>query len=137
MATIVDTSILYALVDAADAAHERARAALERETEAIVVPQVTLPEIGYLIGSRLGPRAEVDFVRHLATSDWRLEPLTAADLDRAVDLMDRYADARLGIVDASIVAIAERLGVVRVHTLDHRHFGSIRPTHVQAFTLLP
>jgi uncharacterized protein len=137
VAAIVDTSILYALVDAADAAHARARGALERETEAIVVPQVTLPEVGYLIGSRLGNRAEVEFVRHLSASDWRLEPLTDADLERAIELMDRYADARLGIVDASMVAIAERLGVERIHTLDHRHFGSVRPGHVEAFTLLP
>jgi predicted nucleic acid-binding protein len=137
VAAIVDTSILYALVDAADASHTRARVALERETEAIVVPQVTLPEIGYLTGSRLGARAEAEFVRHLAASDWRLEPVTDADLERAVELMDRYADARLGVVDASIVAIAERLGVERIHTLDHRHFGSIRPAHVEAFTLLP
>ena len=75
-----------------------------------MVPQVTLPEVGYLIGSRLGSRAEADFARHLAASDWRL-PLTDADLHRVVELLDRYADARLGIVDASIVAIAERLGV--------------------------
>ncbi len=137
MAVIVDTSVLYALVDAADAAHARARDALEREAEAIVVPQVTLPEVGYLIGSRLGSRAEADFARHLAASDWRLEPLTDADLGRTVELLDRYADARLGIVDASIVAIAERLGVRRIHTLDHRHFGSIRPAHLEAFELKP
>lgn len=137
MAVVVDTSVLYALVDAADSAHARARDAVARETEAIVVPQVTLPEVGYLIGSRLGPRAEADFVRHLAASDWRLEPLTDADLARTVELMDRYADAQLGTVDASIVAIAERLGVRRIHTLDHRHFGLVRPRHVEAFTLQP
>jgi predicted nucleic acid-binding protein len=137
VAVIVDTSVLYALVDAADAAHARARHALERETEAIIVPQVTLPEVSYLIGSRLGPRAEADFTRHLAASDWRLEPLTDADLGRVVELLDRYADARLGMVDASIVATAERLGVRRLYTLDRRHFGPIRPAHAAAFELLP
>lgn len=137
MAVIVDTSVLYALVDAADAAHVRARDALRRETEAIIVPQATMPEVGYLIGSRLGPRAEANFARHLAASDWRVEPLADPDLRRTVEILDRYADARLGIVDASIVAIAERLGVRRLYTLDNRHFGSIRPAHLESFELLP
>ncbi len=137
MAVIVDTSVLYALVDGADDAHAAARAALEHEPEAIVVPQATLPEAGYLIGSRLGARPEADFIRRLAASDWRVEPLTDADLGRTVELMDRYADARLGFVDASIAAMAERLGVTRLYTLDRRHFGVVRPGHVEAFQVRP
>jgi predicted nucleic acid-binding protein len=76
-------------------------------------------------------------VRLLSDSDWRLEPLTDADLPRAADLMQSYADARIGFVDASIIATAERLGVARVYTLDRRHFGLVRPRHVDSFTLLP
>lgn len=43
----------------------------------------------------------------------------------------------MGGTDASIVAIAERLGVTQIATLDRRHFGVVRPNHVDAFTLLP
>lgn len=137
MAAIIDTSVLYALVDAADSAHHRSVAALEREVEAVIVPQATMPEVCYLIGSRLDARREADFVRHLATSDWRLEPLTAADLPRVATLMREYTDAPIGFVDASVVAIAERMGVRRVYTLDQRHFGMIRPAHLERFELMP
>ncbi len=137
MAVIVDTSVLYALVDANDAAHPRAVDALAAEVEAVIVPQPTLPEVCYLIGSRLGAEREAEFVRLLADSDWRLEPVTDADLLRIGHLMRDYAEARLGFVDASVVAIAERIGAVRVHTLDRRHFELVRPRHVEAFTLLP
>jgi uncharacterized protein len=41
------------------------------------------------------------------------------------------------VVDASVVAVAERLGLAEVATLDRRHFSAIRPKHVTAFTLLP
>jgi hypothetical protein len=43
----------------------------------------------------------------------------------------------LGTVDASAIALAERLGITAVATLDHRHFGTVRPSHVDAFELLP
>ncbi|MFF7778494.1 hypothetical protein ACFZCG_29260 [Streptomyces tanashiensis] len=40
-------------------------------------------------------------------------------------------------MDASVIACAERLGVREVATVDRRHFGAVRPAHVDAFTLLP
>lgn len=133
----MDTSVLYALVDAADAAHDRAVQALSSEVEAIIVPQATLPEVCSLIGSRLGAAREADFVHHLAASDWRLEPVTDADLPRVVALMREYADARIGFVDASVVAVAERIGATRIYTLDRRHFTMIRPAHIDRFEVLP
>jgi len=53
------------------------------------------------------------------------------------DLVVQYADLPLGSVDASVVAVAERLGVTMVMTIDRRHFTVVRPRHVDAFTLLP
>ena len=43
----------------------------------------------------------------------------------------------LGFVDATIVAIAERLKVRTLATTDRRHFAAIRPSHVERFTLVP
>lgn len=63
--------------------------------------------------------------------------LTTADVARMADLVERYADLRLGWTDASLVAIAERLRIERIATFDRRHFTVVRPTHVTAFTLLP
>ncbi len=41
------------------------------------------------------------------------------------------------MVDASVVAMAERLNISEVATLDHRHFNVVRPRHVESLTLLP
>jgi hypothetical protein len=43
----------------------------------------------------------------------------------------------LGGTDASLVALAERMGEATIATLDHRHFRVVRPKHANAFTLLP
>jgi predicted nucleic acid-binding protein len=52
-------------------------------------------------------------------------------------LVLRYQDLPFGTVDASVVAVAERLGVREVITLDRRHFSVVRPLRVPAFALLP
>ena len=46
--------------------------------------------------------------------------LAAEDTDRMAELVDTYADLRLGGVDASVVAVAERLNVATVATLNRR-----------------
>jgi hypothetical protein len=66
-----------------------------------------------------------------------VEATTAQDFARMADLVRQYADFPLGTADASVVAIAERLGATHVATIDHRHFRAVRPAHCDAFELLP
>jgi predicted nucleic acid-binding protein len=63
--------------------------------------------------------------------------LEAEDWRRAGELVLRYADLPLGAVDASVVAVAERLGLTEIATIDRRHFSVVRPRHVDVFRLLP
>lgn len=63
--------------------------------------------------------------------------LIMSDLDRMAELVEKYADFPLDLVDASVIAVAERLGADEIATLDRRHFSVVRPAHLQAFTLLP
>jgi uncharacterized protein len=53
------------------------------------------------------------------------------------DLIETYADLRLGTVDGSVIATAERLGTTTIATLDRRHFTVVRPRHVEAFEIVP
>jgi len=41
------------------------------------------------------------------------------------------------LVDAAVLAIVERLGEPKLATLDRRHFGMLRPRHVESLILLP
>jgi uncharacterized protein len=62
---------------------------------------------------------------------------TADDLTRTAELVEQYADLPLGATDACIVALAERLNIIELATLDQRHFNVVRPRHIQAMTLIP
>lgn len=73
----------------------------------------------------------------LRSDRFRIEPVTEADLARIVELTEAYADLPLGGTDASVIAVAERLGFETVATLDRRHFSVVRPRHAEFLTLLP
>lgn len=134
---LVDTGPLYAAAAKNDKHHTRCADLFRDANEPLLIPEVVVTEAAYMVGSRLGPRAELHFARLLAAAGLMAEALDPADWDRVSDLMEQYLDFPLGLVDASIIAIAERLNIERIATLDRRHFSAIRPVHCERFTLLP
>lgn len=134
---LVDTNILVAVANSRDTHHEAARDLLETTPEDLLVSPTVIAEVCYLLSERAGASAEVRFLRAFGAGELHLAELTLDDLTRMADLTERYADLGLGGTDASIVAIAERLDIVKIATLDRRHFSVVRPSHVNAFALLP
>ena len=135
MLAVVDTGPLYAVADEDDADHGRCRAVLEQTDYRLIVPTLVIAETTYLIATRLGPQVEAPFLRSLTRM--HVEAPTPDDWPRIADLVEQYGDFPLGGVDASVVALAERLNVEIIVTLDDRHFRAIRPRHRKAFRLLP
>jgi len=98
---------------------------------------LVITEVAYLIGTRLGAGAEVKFLGDLAAGEFAIEAVMAGDWLRIAELVSQYRDLPLGTVDGSVVAAAERLGITRIATLDHRHFSVVTPHHTDGFELLP
>ena len=134
---LVDTGIIYALADRSDAWHLRARSFVENYKGTLIIPSMVIPEACYLLQTHLSPQAETAFIKSIVTRALRLEQVSEEDMGRAVEVMNSYQDMLIGLVDASIVAVAERLKVAAVMTTDRRHFSVIKPKHCPSFTLLP
>ena len=77
------------------------------------------------------------FLDDLIQGAFRYLPVELTDLEQAVRVMLRYQDVPLGIVDASLVALAERYRIQRILTLDRRHFSLIQPQTLDYLELLP
>jgi predicted nucleic acid-binding protein len=137
VALICDTGPLLAALDAADPDHERCARLLTTTDEDLVVPALVLAELDYWCARRLPPAAWLVFLEDLLAGVYRVEPPSVADLGRCRVLQADYRDLSLGVVDASIVALAERLGERKVATLDQRHFRAVRPLHVETLELRP
>ena len=137
MALICDTGPLLAALDAADPDHQTCADLVTTATEDLVVPTLVLAELDYWCHTRLTGTAWLTFLTDVLDGVYRTEPPTIPDLARCNDLQTQYADLALGVVDASVIALTERLNEPKVVTLDHHHFATARPAHVTALTLLP
>jgi uncharacterized protein len=132
---IADAGALYAAADTDDPDHHACLRELQRRDLRVIVPTLVVAEVSYLLGSRLGPRADAAFMRAMTAQD--TEPPTSEDFERIAELVEQYADFPLGGVDASVIALAERLDTPIVLTLDRRHFAAVRPNHCESLQLLP
>jgi predicted nucleic acid-binding protein len=137
VALICDTGPLYAAMDRADRDHQSCATLLSGSSEELLVPAPVLVELDWLSSARLGSEPFAEFLSDVEAGSIVVIDLMPPDYLRVRDLIGRYRDLGLGFVDAAVLAVVERLGERKLATLDHRHFGTIRPRHVEALELLP
>ena len=137
MSLVLDTGPLLAALDSADPDHVRCADLITGAREDLVLPALVMAELDYWCDKRLGAAVWIEFLDDVLAGAYRVEPPTAVDLARCRELQSTYLDLRLGVTDASVIALVERLGEAKVATLDRRHFAAVRPRHVDALELRP
>lgn len=136
MAAILDTGFLLAVLDADDEMHELCVIALSEE-QGPVLPDVVLPELAYLVIRELGYPALLKFLNAVAKGELTIERTLLEDLPRTIEVLEKYSDHKIDFVDCTIMAMAERLNVKRILTVNQRDFQKFRPKHCPTFEIIP
>lgn len=135
---LVDSGPLIAAFDQSDGDHEACAELLLHVSGPLILPATVVAEVGFMLArQRFGAAAEASFLRTLADETFVSVDLLVEDYARMADLVEQYDNLPLGTTDASVIALAERLRIEQIATLDHRHFRVVRPRHCTAFHLLP
>ncbi len=137
MSQLLDTGFLYALLNRQESRHQDVLDASAKVQGAIYLPTVVTTEVAYLIQRDLGVESLADFIELLATESFVLVEPVAVDYQREAEVVRQYTDSNIDFVDAVLVAIAERLNITRVLTVDARRFRLFRPKHCAAFEIFP
>ena len=122
---VVDTGAMLALLDAGEEYHPVLKDLYDEDPDAWILPAAILPEVDYLVAAYLGAKAQDAFLADLADGAFSVEWGRDEDLAVARRIHTRYRSLRLGLVDAVVIAMAERLKADAIATLDVRHFGAV------------
>jgi len=114
-----------ALLDADDEHHRSIRAIYDENPNAWVLPWPVLAEVDYLVATHIGAKAQDALLADLADGAFSIEWGRDEDLTAAARIHKRYRSLGLGLVDAAVIATAERLKPNAIATLDLRHFGVV------------
>lgn len=134
---VLDTGGLYAALDANEALHGRAVAALAAARPPRILSPFVLAELDYLIGTRVGPEAQMALLHEIAGGVYQLDAFSSDDSAHARRIMERYDDLRVGLADASVVVLSHRHQTLDLLCTDERHFRSLRGPGGRPFRLLP
>ena len=137
MALLCDTSGIVAAIHADDRAHGAVREFLDHETGRLIVTDFVVAEVDYLLVTNAPAAAEEAFLDDVLRGAWSREPLLPVDLARGLEIVKRYREHHVGITDAVWVALAERLRITRMLTLDRRHFRMFRFADRKRFRIFP
>lgn len=135
--SLIDAGFLFAVFDDKDSHHEERSKAFDHEIVTAILPDVVLPEIAYLILREMNVETLVEFLRAMANKEYLVARATDKDLGRAAEILEQYNDNNIDLVDAVIVAMAERLRIKKILTVDRRHFSVFKPKHATAFEITP
>jgi len=133
--TISDTGFVVALLNQSDIKHSDV-VAIYQNYQQILLPQTVLAEVAYLVGRSAGVSTVAAFLKGLSASRFHLIPLSETDVIRVSEILEEYKDSRIDFVDATVMAIAERLKITLIITLDQRDFRLFRPKYCQSFEIL-
>jgi predicted nucleic acid-binding protein len=132
-ALICDTGALLDYVVKSAPDHERFRRAIDR-ARTRYVPGLVLAEVDYFLrDERKAMKALAD---DLVRGAFTYAAPTVDQLARAMEIDRRFGDLGLGLVDASVVVLAEDLGVRRLATRDVRDFAAMRMQDGSTFELV-
>ena len=134
---LLDTSGLLSALDESQRHHQECASLIGDAAPPLLLSPFVLAELDYLLMRHVGQHAQSALLDEVARGTYQLEPFTAVDIARAKEVVDQYADLKVGLADASIVVLAERHGVTEVLTLDERHFRAMRVERRKRFRVLP
>lgn len=134
---LVDTNAVLQMVSSSAMHHEEVKRVVNEVDGPFLLSPFVLAELDYMLGKRHGQGAQLALLAEIAEGAYELAEFGRSDLEQATAVMRRYADLRVGLADASIVALAERHGTADVLTFDRRHFRAMRGPGGRPFRLLP
>lgn len=135
---LIDTGFLYALINENDSNHRAVISANAYINGKIILPVPAITEVCYFLNRNFNISILADFLDDLSsTQDMIIETPAPQDYRRSAEILRKYNDSNIDFVDACIVAMAERLNITQILTVDHRHFRMFKPEHCESFELIP
>lgn len=135
MAVVLDTSVVVALAIVGEPDHEAVREWILREKDELVTTPLVLAEVDHVLHRRAGSAVAETVLEDFRNGAYRVEWWPGAVVD-SLNVLRAERQLGIGIVDASLVALAAHLGTSRIATLDQRHFRQLTLAG-EPFALLP
>ena len=131
---IVDTGFWLALANQKDSLHTLAKKQFQKLiNEQFITTWCVVTETCYLLQKRVGIDAPKIFIHKISTGKLQVFDLKIKHCQRIEELMQKYRDLPMDLADASLVILAEELGLGQILSVDYRDFNTYRWKNTEPF----
>ncbi len=116
LVALIDSGPIIAYFDQSDEWHKNATSFIDAFVGQLITTAAVIAEVMWLLRSDY--RVQNEFLRRIALGVFRNEPLTEIDFMRIAELNARYSDLRADFADLSLIAVAERLDIASIVSVD-------------------
>ena len=128
---LIDSGSLIALFDRNDKYHQASVEFIKKNRSELVTTLASITEVLHLLD--FNRNAQIDFLSWLDAGAVTVEPITADDFQRIIELIVKYSDLPMDFADACLVFLGEKLNVSKIATID-RDFDIYKLKERKSFT---
>lgn len=100
-----------------------------RSASRVIVPALVLVEVDYFLRRNRGAMHSLLSEIFDPRTTYEFQASVEEDITRAMELDAKFHDLEIGLVDGVVAAVAERLRIYRILTIDHDDFVPLRVGH--------
>jgi len=100
-----------------------------------VIPLFVILEVSDFIDANISKEVEILFLKNVI-KNFHIEFIENSDIERAIDILERYGSLKITFSDSIIAAISERLQTNNILTFEPVNFISIMPMGFKKFNIL-
>jgi predicted nucleic acid-binding protein len=132
---LLDTGPFVALLDSSEKNHRLCVSFFKEFKGRVFTTEPVLSEVLYLVGPSV--KAQRFGIEFILEGGAILVPQSLESLRRGLELMEKYNDTPMDFADATLVVLAEEMGITEIFTLDVKGFGTYRIFGKKAFKIFP
>lgn len=118
--TLIDTGPLIALFNKNDKYHDKIKKFIKHYEGILTTSWPVMTEVCHMLDFNIS--AQIDFLKWVKLGGLKIEDIKSSEIDKIIQLSEKYSDVPMDLSDASLVVISERLKIKEIITIDSDYF---------------
>jgi len=114
--TLIDAGPLIALFNRNDKYHQKIKDFIKTYDGVLTTSWPVVTEVCHMLDFHIN--AQIDFLKWVKLGGIRIEDIKSTEIERIIQLSEKYSDIPVDLADASLVIISERLKIKEIITID-------------------
>ena len=118
--TLIDAGPIIALFNKNDKYHHQIKSFLKNYVGYLSTTWPVITEISHMLSFNV--QTQIDFLKWVQLGGVIINEINGKDIERIIELSQKYSDVPMDLADASLVVLSEKLKIEKIITIDSDYY---------------